>query len=121
MIKILKAFVLAVAGSAEVVRRFATGATMPDFGAMIIVAALALTANVVCLWLLRTARSREAHMRASVIFSSNDVVINAGVIVAGILVKLLGSGYPDLVVGTVVFVVVACGAWRILGLAREKR
>jgi len=113
--------VLAVAGFAEVVRRFVGGAPMPDFGVMMAVSALALAANVVCLWLLRSSRSEGAHMRASVIFSSNDVVINAGVIVAGGLVKLLGSGYPDLVVGAVVFAVVVRGAWRILALSHDDK
>ncbi|HPI87403.1 MAG TPA: cation transporter, partial [Bacteroidales bacterium] len=57
------------------------------------------------------------HMRASMIFTSNDVIINAGVILAGFLVHWLGSGYPDLVIGSVVFVIVARGAFRILKLA----
>ena len=63
-------------------------------------------------------RSKEAHMQASMIFTSNDVIINSGVIVAGILVKWLNSSYPDLIIGAIVFVVVARGAYRILKLAK---
>ncbi|MBP6871418.1 MAG: cation transporter [Bacteroidales bacterium] len=109
--------VLALIGFAEVIRRFAGMAMMPDFRTMILVSALALLANIACLYLLQKSRSRDIHMRASMIFTSNDVIINAGVILAGFLVHWLGSGYPDLVIGSVVFVIVACGAFRILKLA----
>jgi Co/Zn/Cd efflux system component len=46
------------------------------------------------------------------------VIINLGVIVAGILVYLLGSDKPDLIVGTIVFVVVVRGAIKILKLGK---
>lgn len=52
------------------------------------------------------------------IFTSNDVVINLGVITAGVLVLWLGSNIPDLVIGAVVFLVMTLGAVRILRLTR---
>lgn len=57
-------------------------------------------------------------MQASLIFTSNDVVIKLGVIVAGILMLLLNSGYPDLIIGAIVFAIVLRGAYRILQLAK---
>ena len=57
-------------------------------------------------------------MQASMIFTSNDVIINTGVILAGFLVHWLHSGIPDLVIGMIVFVVVIQGAVRILKLSR---
>jgi Co/Zn/Cd efflux system component len=57
-------------------------------------------------------------MRASMIFTSNDVIINLGVIFAGVLVLLLNSGIPDLVIGSIVFVLVVIGAIRILKLSK---
>ncbi|MEJ2289657.1 MAG: cation transporter [Deinococcales bacterium] len=108
---------LAALGLFEVLRRAFGTAAAPDDATMIVVAVLALGANVVTLRLLARARSGEAHMRASVIFTSNDVLVNLGVIVAGVLVALTGSGVPDLLVGAVVFVLVARGAARILALA----
>lgn len=109
---------LAVLGFAEVLRRAFGGGEVPEFQTMIVVAALALVANTVCLWLLQRERSAEAHMQASQIFTSNDIVINGGVIVSGALVYLLGVRWPDLVVGAVVFVIVLRGAVRILKLSR---
>lgn len=110
--------VLAMIGFVEVVRRFIGEEKMPDFHIMIIVSVLALIANVVCLYLLQKSRSKEAHMQASMIFTSNDIIINSGVIAAGLLVYLLESSYPDLIIGGIVFAIVTRGAYRILQLAR---
>lgn len=109
---------LAVIGFIEIVRRFVGVEEMPDFSTMIIVSILALIANGFCLFLLQKSKSKEAHMQASAIFTSNDVIINLGVIVAGVLVYLLGSNKPDLIVGTIVFVVVVRGAIKILKLGK---
>ena len=109
---------LALVGFSEVIRRFFFSETMPDFKTMISVAALALVANVICLWLIQKARSEEAHMQASAIFTSNDIIVNGGVIVAGLLVYLLGSPWPDLLVGGIVFGFVMRGAIRILKLSQ---
>lgn len=108
---------LAAIGFIEVLRRFIGAEAFPDFKTMIIVSFFALIANSICLYLLQKSKSQEAHMRASMIFTSNDVIINLGVIIAGILVLLLNSGIPDLIVGSVVFVIVINGAIRILKLS----
>ena len=81
---------------------------------MIGVAAVALIANVSCLWLIRKHRDGEVHMRAAWIFSANDVIANAGVILAGVLVLATGSRWPDLVIGLIVALVVLSGGIRIL-------
>ena len=60
----------------------------------------------------------EAHMKASMIFTSNDIIINLGVISAGLLVNWLDSNKPDLIVGTIVFGLVVQGAFRILKLSK---
>ena len=109
---------LALLGLVEVVRRFIGYEAVPDFRTMIIVSVLALIANTFCLYLLQQSKSKEAHMRASMIFTSNDVIINTGVILAGILVMLTQSKYPDLVIGAIVFLIVVRGAVRILKLGK---
>ena len=111
-------FIPAIIGLAEVIRRFIGAEMMPDFRAMIGISILALAANSVCLWLLQRMKSGDPHIRASVIFSANDVIINLGVIVAGLLVWWLDSRIPDLVVGIVVFLIVLRGAIKMLKLAR---
>jgi len=108
---------LAVIGIVEVVRRFLGFETLPVFSTMIIVSTFALVANGICLFLLQKSKSSEAHMRASMIFTSNDIIINLGVIIAGLLVNWLHSGTPDLIIGIIVFALVIQGALRILKLS----
>ncbi len=50
---------------------------------MILIGGLALAANVSCLYLMRDHKESGAHMKASYIFSANDVIVNLGVIIAG--------------------------------------
>nr|WP_319271137.1 cation transporter [uncultured Draconibacterium sp.] len=109
---------LALLGIIEVIRRFIQFEDMPDYRIMIGISILALAANAVCLWLLQKSKSNEAHMKASMIFTSNDVIINSGVILAGVLVLLTQSKYPDLIIGTIVFLIVVRGAIRILKLGK---
>ena len=110
---------LAIIGFVEVLRRFFGADKLPDFSTMIIVSIFALVANGICLYILQKSKSKEeAHMKASMIFTSNDVVINLGVIIAGLLVHWLNSSKPDLIIGTIVFVLVIQGAFRILKLSK---
>ena len=109
---------LALLGFVEVVRRFLGFDVAPAFGTMIIISLIALVGNALCLWLLQKSKSADPHMKASMIFTSNDVIINLGVIAAGVLVYFTGSNKPDLVIGTVVFFLVTRGALRILKLGR---
>lgn len=109
---------LALLGLLEVIRRFVSFEEVPDFKIMIIVSVLALIANAVCLYLLQKSKSEEAHMKATMIFTSNDIIINTGVIAAGVLVLLTQSKYPDLIIGALVFLIVVKGAFRILKLGK---
>lgn len=110
---------LAIIGFIEVLRRFLGIEQLPDFTTMIVVSSLALVANSICLYLLQKSKSKdEAHMKASMIFTSNDVIINLGVIIAALLVNWLQSNLPDLIIGTIVFLLVIQGARRILKLAK---
>jgi Co/Zn/Cd efflux system component len=108
---------LALIGLVEVVRRFMFAESFPDYRIMIFVSIFAFLANAICLYLLQKSKSKEAHMKASMIFTSNDIIINAGVIAAGILVLFTNSKYPDLVIGSLVFLIVFRGAIRILKLS----
>jgi Co/Zn/Cd efflux system component len=109
---------LAIVGFAEVLRRYFGLETSPDHLLMIVVSSLALIANGACLVLLQKSKNDEAHMKASMIFTSNDIIINAGVIVAGVLVYTIQSSLPDLIIGAVVFAIVTRGAFRILSLGK---
>lgn len=106
---------LALGASAEVVRRFVFGSE-PDPGCMMVVALAALVANVACMALIARHRKGGVHMKASWIFSTNDVIANIGVIFAGALVAWTSSRFPDLAIGALIALVVVSGAVRILRL-----
>ena len=73
---------------------------------MILIGSIALVANSICLYFIFKHRDGEVHMKASWIFSKNDVIANIGIIVVGVLVYTFGSSYPDLIIGLVISVIV---------------
>jgi cation diffusion facilitator family transporter len=101
----------------DVLRRYVVGSE-PFAGLMMGVSLLALAANLACLALLAKHRDGEVHMRASWIFSTNDVLANLGVILAGALVYFTGSRTPDLIIGLIIALLVARGGVQILREAR---
>jgi len=107
--------VLATGALSEVGRRALAG-SYPDEMAMVGISLLALAANIACLLLIFRHRQGGVHMRASYIFSANDVLANNGVIAAGALVAWTGSPVPDWVIGALIAVLVFTGALRILRL-----
>ncbi len=111
---------LAVGVGVDVVRRAFVGSD-PVSTPMMAIGGLALAANVTCLALLAKHREGEIHMRASWICSVTDVIANLGVIGGGLLVLLMGSRWPDLVVGAVITLVVLWGGLRIIREARSGR
>jgi Co/Zn/Cd efflux system component len=109
--------VLALLGMAEVMRRFLGTETAPDYALMMFVSALALIGNYTSLRILQRTQSRAAHIRASQIFTSNDILVNIGVIMAGATVWISAQAWPDLLIGSIVFVLVMRGAINILRLS----
>lgn len=108
---------LAIGALSEVLRRFIFGSEPEEFF-MMGVAAVALLANAFCLFLLSKHRNGEVHMKASWIFSTNDVIANMGVVLAGALVWALNANWPDLVVGLVISAIVLRGGVRIINLSK---
>ena len=92
-----------------------TGA-QPEANTMIWISVLALVVNVTCLFLISKRKNDGVHMRASYIFSANDVLANIGVIIAGVLVGWLNSPIPDWLIGLGIGFLVLSGAVRILRL-----
>ncbi len=108
---------LALIGFAEVLRRVFSVSAAPDFQSMIWVSLAALFANALSLFLLKQSRSDQVAMKASMIFTSNDLIINLGVMASALMVYWFGSAWPDLIVGSFIFILVLWGARRILALA----
>ncbi len=105
--------ILALSVLAEVIRRFIYGSD-PVSLLMMGMGAIALIANITCLMLIYKNKDSGTHMKASWIFSANDVIANTGVIIAGGLVLVTGSALPDLIIGFLIGLIVLNGARRIL-------
>ena len=103
----------------DVSRRFILGSE-PDSMLMLLVGLAALIANVVCLKLISKHRDGEIHMRASWVFSKNDVIANLGIIIAGAVVYLFDSRMPDLLIGSFVSLIVIKGGLRIVRDANKE-
>ena len=81
---------------------------------MMAMAAVAAVVNLVCLRLLQKLQQKDLNLRAATTFSFNDFVANGGIILAGIIVMLTGSNWPDLVVGVAVAGIALYGGIDIL-------
>jgi cation diffusion facilitator family transporter len=104
----------------DVVRRSIWGSE-PESSLMMGIALLSLIVNSYCMFLMSKHRHEEVHMRSSWIFLSNDVLANIGVIIAGFLVNLLNSRFPDLIIGFIIAIAVMRGGISIIRDARSEQ
>ena len=114
---LLKGGIMAAFGAGvlvEVVAKLARGLT-PEASLMGTVALVALVANGSVLALLSRHRGDDINMRSAWLCSRNDVIANAGVLVAALGVGLTGSAWPDVLIGLAIaalFVLSAVGVIR---------
>jgi len=97
----------------DAIRRLLFGSD-PESMLMISVGILALLANLICLRLISRHRTGEIHMRASWIFSKNDVIANLGIIMGGGLVYAFDSRLPDIAIGLILSIIVVRGGLHIV-------
>lgn len=88
--------------------------TVPGWGTMGLVGAVALLANAACLVLLYAWRDGDANMRSVWICSRNDVVANLAVLAAALGVFGTGTGWPDIIVAAVMAVLAIQGATTVV-------
>jgi len=112
--------VLGVGLLVEVARRVIVGAD-PSSGWMIATALLSLAVNVFVLRLLAPLRTGEVHLRATWLFTRVDVIANAAVVIAGVLVLMTATPYPDFVIGALIGLYVIKEAIEILRDAFRER
>ena len=101
---LLKGVIMAAFGFGvlvQVVLKLAKGLG-PNPEVMGAVGLVAFAANLSCLVLLRRHRSDDINMRSAWVCSRNDVLGNAGVLLAAAAVALTGSPWPDIIVGLLV-------------------
>lgn len=113
--------VLGVTVAIDIIRRLILGSD-PESLLMIIIGSIAIIANTICLMLISKHKEGEVHMRASWIFSKNDVIANLGIIIGGCLVYFLNSRLPDIIIGiAITFIVIRGGILIVKDAAKEKK
>lgn len=117
----LKGIIMAAFGLgvlAQVIVKVLQG-LVPSANVMGAIGVLALAANVFCLLLLWRHRGDDINMRSAWICSRNDVIGNAGVLLAAVGVTLTGSAWPDIAIGVLVAGVFCRSAILVLREVRQ--
>ncbi|MBN15403.1 MAG: cation transporter [Pelagibacterium sp.] len=91
----------------------------PEAELMGLFALVALVVNVVAVLPLLPHRTGDANVRAVWLFSRNDAIGNAAVVVAAGLVAWTGTAWPDLVVAAVIAGLFLQSSWSIIRDARS--
>jgi Co/Zn/Cd efflux system component len=92
----------------------ALSGTLPQAEVMGVIGVLALATNVGVAALLYAYREGDANMRSVWICSRNDAIGNVAVLLAAAGVFGTGTGWPDIVVATIMAALSLTGAWRIV-------
>ncbi|WOR14393.1 cation transporter [Hyphomonas sp. FCG-A18] len=89
--------IIAFAVLAMTIYRVLNGAS-PEPGTMGLIGFIALLANLTSVFILLRWRDGDSNVRSVWLCSRNDAIGNVGVIIAGGMVAVIGSAWPDLVV-----------------------
>ncbi|WP_137390349.1 cation transporter [Rhodoligotrophos defluvii] len=91
----------------------------PEAELMGLLGIIALTVNVAAALVLIPHRTGDSNVRAVWLFSRNDAIGNAAVVVAAGLVAWTGTAWPDLVVAVVIAGLFLQSSWSIIRDARS--
>ncbi|MEJ2653979.1 MAG: cation transporter [Acidihalobacter sp.] len=94
--------------------------TVPLFEVMGLFSLLGLAANGLCLFLLWRHRNEDVNMNSVWECSRNDIASNLSVFVAAGAVWLTGSGWPDIVVGSALALLLMRSAYRVIAKAKSE-
>jgi cation diffusion facilitator family transporter len=121
---LLKGVVMAALGAAvlvEAVRR-TVYPVVPVAGIIGAVGFLALAANAICFALLWRHRADDINMQSTWLCSRNDLIANVSVLFAAAGVWVFESGWPDVLIGSVIATIILRSSVHVLtGSIREWR
>ena len=98
----------------------AMAGTVPEPITMGVIGLLALIANAACAALLYVYRDGDANMQPVWICSRNDVIGNLAVLLAALGVFGTGTGWPDLIVASIMATLAVQGAWIVMQRASNE-
>ncbi len=91
--------------------------TTPTLEIMSSIGAVALCANLLCLFLLTRHRTDNINMSSVWLCSRNDIIANVSVLIAAGLVALTHSSLPDSAIGVLLAVIFAKSAGKVVSQA----
>ncbi|KRE89478.1 cation transporter [Frateuria sp. Soil773] len=91
--------------------------SVPSSTVMVTMTAIALAGNLACLILFARFCALNVNMASTFECSRNDMIANAGVLIAGGLVAWLHSGWPDIVAGLIIAALFVRSAARVFRVA----
>ena len=98
----------------------AVSGTVPETVTMGVVGFAALFANAASFALLWTYRAGDSNMRSVWLCSRNDVVGNFAVLLAALGVFGTGTGWPDVIVASIIGILALQGAWHVIWQASSE-
>ena len=111
--------ILGIAAGTNAIVKIGSGIP-PSSDLMLSFGGLALAANLLCLLLLWRFRKHDVNMASTFECSRNDVISNVGVLIAGGLVAVFDSPWPDILIGSAIALVLLRSAFRIIDRAGEQ-
>jgi cation diffusion facilitator family transporter len=93
---------------------------IPEAEVMGVLGIGALIVNVFCAAILVKHRTGDANVQAVWLFSRNDALGNAAILIAAALVWLTATPWPDLVVAAAIAGLFLQSAWKIIRTARRE-
>lgn len=86
----------------------------PEAGLMLVFGLVACAVNITAAGILMKFREGDANVRAVWLFSRNDALGNLALVVGAGLVWVTNTGWPDLVIASVVALLFLQSAWEII-------
>ena len=94
--------------------------TLPNAFTMGAIGVAALAANAASFGLLWAYRTGDANMRSAWVCTRNDVIGNLAVLAAALGVFGTGTGWPDLIVATIMATLALQGTWIVISRSRAE-
>jgi Co/Zn/Cd efflux system component len=121
-----KAMALIILGPASfaawtAVQRF-TDPQAPDVVPLVLASLGAIVVNGTSAWVLASVRHAGGSLsRAAYLSARNDVLVNVAIIAMGVVTLWTRSGWPDLVLGSLIILLAARAAWEVWEVSEEER
>ena len=86
-------------------------------GVVTAVGVLSFIGNTSVALMMHRHHHKDINFKSAFICCRNDAIASAGIIIAGVLVMLTGSFWPDIIIGTIIASVVLSGGIKIIRLS----